>query len=156
MSSFEYLHQEEVGKAIQKCSVPPLCDTDIDPKVIRKCSVPPLCDANIDPKFASRKYNEQIDGAYLRKNLNIGSSANDDTRLKVTNLVKKYWCCFVEENVKIPIPNYKCVINTGDHMPLIAHNIRYGLQETPIMQKAIDSLLHNDQICVNTSSPWLS
>jgi hypothetical protein len=70
--------------------------------------------------------------------------------------VKKYWCCFVEENVKIPIRNYEYVIDTGDHMPLSARNIRYGLHETPIMQKAIDSLLHNDQICLDASSPWLS
>jgi hypothetical protein len=58
MSSFEYLHQEEVGK------------------VIRKCSVPPLCDADIDPKFASREYSEQIDGDYLRK---ISKSAHPST-----------------------------------------------------------------------------
>jgi hypothetical protein len=135
MSSFEYLHQEEVGK------------------VIRKCSVPPLRDADIDPKFTSREYNKLIDGDYLRRNLNIGSSVDDTTRLQVTNLVKKYWCCFVEENVKIPIRNYECVIDTGDHMPLSVRNIRYGLHETPIMQKAIDSLLHNNQICLDTSSP---
>jgi hypothetical protein len=93
---------------------------------------------------------------YLRKNLNIGSSIDDDTILKITNLVKKYWCCFVEENVKIPIWNYECAIDTGNHMPLSARNICYGLHKTPIIQKAIDRLSHNDQICIVTSSPWFS
>jgi hypothetical protein len=47
-------------------------------------------------------------------------------------------------------------ISTGNRKPTVARNIRYGIHETPIMQKAIKSLLLNDQIEINDDSSWLS
>jgi hypothetical protein len=107
-----------------------------------------LCNDRYSPIVLSGVINKDDRNAQ-KSCTNLPAIVGDATRLKVTNLVKKYLCCFVEENVKIPIRNYECVIDTGDHMPLSARNIRYGLHETPIMQKAIDSLLHNDQICID-------
>jgi hypothetical protein len=72
------------------------------------------------------------------------------------SLIKKYWCCFCESNVKLHIKGYECVIDTGDSKPTVARNIRYGIHETPIMQKAIESLLANDQIAIDDDSSWLS
>jgi hypothetical protein len=58
--------------------------------------------------------------------------------------------------VKIHIKGYECVIDTGDSKPTVARNIRYGIHETPIMQRAIESLLSNDQIEIDDDSSWLS
>jgi hypothetical protein len=64
--------------------------------------------------------------------------------------------CFCKENVKIHIKGYECVIDAGNSKPAIARNIRYGVHETPMMQKAIESLLLNNQIEIDNGSSWLS
>ena len=56
----------------------------------------------------------------------------------------------------IPIRDYQVVIDTGDHAPVATKNYRYGMHESPIMQKAIDALLSNDQIGTTTIGRWLS
>ena len=88
--------------------------------------------------------------------MNCGANTPTDVTAKLISLIKKYWCCFCEENVKIHIKGYECVIDTGDSKPTVARNIRYGIHETPIMQKAIESLLKNDQITIDDDSSWLS
>jgi hypothetical protein len=57
--------------------------------------------------------------------------------------------------VKIHIKGYECVIDTGDSKPTVARNIHYGIHETTIMQRAIRSLLSNNQITIDDDSSRL-
>jgi hypothetical protein len=135
---FEFLHEPRVGK------------------VIRKSTRPPLTDADCNPDFIKVKYDDQSDGPFLRKHLNIGSKTPEIICTAIITLIQEYWCCFAECNVTIPITGYECFIDTGKGKPTVARNIHYGLHETPIMQAAIDALLDNKQISVDIHSDWLS
>jgi hypothetical protein len=135
---FELLHHKHVGNSI------------------RKSTKPPLTDADCNPKFIAIQFNQDRDQAYLEKHLKIGPSVPPEIKIRIIALVKKIWCCFYEENVKIPITGYECVIDTGSAIPTITKNIRYGIHKTPVMRLAIDTLLANDQICVDVDSAWLS
>jgi hypothetical protein len=115
-----------------------------------------LTDVDCNPKCIAIRFDQDRDQAYLDKHLRIGPSVPPEIKIRVIALVKKLWCNFYEENVKIPITGYECVIDTGSATPTITWNIRYGNHETPIMQLAIDALLANDQICIDVDSPWLS
>ena len=136
--NFEFLHQNSVGH------------------VIRKSTKPPLTDSDCTPEFIQIEFDPERDNPYFNKHLNIGKNVPDNIRTRIIDLVKKYWCTFYPESVKIPINGYECVIDTGTAQPTVARNIRYGIHETPIMQKAIDALLANDQIYVDVDSSWLS
>jgi hypothetical protein len=108
-----------------------------------------LTDANCNPQFVAIQFNQDRDQAYLEKHLKIGPSVPPEIKIRIIALVKTFWCCFYEENVKIPITGYECVIDTGSAIPTVIH-------ETPIMQLAIDALPANGQICVDVDSAWLS
>ena len=101
--------------------------------VIRKSTQPILTDAACTPEFIKIEYDSARDDAYFTKHFNVGSNVPDDILTRLINLIKKYWCTFYEENVKIPINGYECVIDTGTAQPTVARNIRYGIHETPIM-----------------------
>ena len=94
--NFDFLQQSEVGKVIQK--------------TIKSA----LTDADIDPIFASRTFSPAKHQAQLDKHLKIGGHISSAVKQQIADLVKKYWCCFDDENVKIPIKGYQCVIDTGD------------------------------------------
>jgi hypothetical protein len=82
---FEFLHHKHVGNSI------------------RKSTKPPMTDADCNPKFIAIKFNQERDQAYLEKHLKIGPSVPPEIKIRIIALVKKFWCCFFEENVKIPI-----------------------------------------------------
>ena len=79
-----------------------------------------------------------------------------DIYKQLVQIIKEYWCCFDPEAVKIPMRNYQAYIDTSNQKPVAVQNTRYGLHESPIMQKAIDGLLANDQIEPATDGSWLS
>jgi hypothetical protein len=115
-----------------------------------------LTDNDCNPKFIAIQFEQDRDRAYLDKHLKIGPSVPPEIKTRIIALVKTFWCNFYEENVKIPITGYECVLDTGSATPTVVQNIHYRIHETPIMQLAIDALLANDQICVDVDSPWLS
>jgi hypothetical protein len=125
-------------------------------KVIRKSTRPLLTDADCNPDFIGVEYDEPSDRPFLRKHLNTRSKTPEVICTAIITLIQQYWCCFAKCNVKIPITGYKCFIDTRKGKPTVAHNIHYGLHETPIMQAAINALLDNQQISVNIHSDWLS
>jgi hypothetical protein len=136
--NFEFLHQADVGR------------------LIRKSTKPRLTNSDIDPRFIGIEFSEERDGLYLEKHFVCGADTPPKIKERLLALIKKYWCCFCEENVKLHIQGYECVIDTGDSKPTVARNSRYGIHETPIMQRAIESLLLNDQIELDNDSSWLS
>ena len=79
-----------------------------------------------------------------------------DIQNKLIDIIKENWCCFHPEGVKIPIRDYEVIIDTGTCKPFAAKNKRYGMHEAPIMQKAIDGLLSNDQIGITVDGEWLA
>ena len=48
------------------------------------------------------------------------------------------------------------IINTGNHAPVACRQPRYGMHETPIMQKTIDKLIKLGFIIRDSTSPWTS
>ena len=63
---------------------------------------------------------------------------------------------FIKKNVPITIEDYQCHIDTVDHIPKVATNIRFGMHDTPKMQGAIDSLLQKNQIVPDEESVCLA
>ena len=102
---FEFLQKQSVGH------------------VIRKKTTPPLTDKDCTPEFIKIEFDPERDDAYFQKHFNVGSNVPDDILSRLTNLIKKYWCTFYEENVKIPIDGYGCVIDTGTAQPTVTRNI---------------------------------
>jgi hypothetical protein len=77
-----------------------------------------------------------------------------DLKNRVCSFVQEFWDVFREEGVKIPVRGYEMVIDTGKHRPVACRQPRYGLHETPIMQRAIVKLLDLGFIKPNSTSPW--
>ena len=73
----------------------------------------------------------------------------------VTALVKKYWCVFDEKGLYVPVKDYECVIDTGNHRPIAVTKINYGPQESIIMRKCIAALLKLGHIHQVYDGPWL-
>ena len=138
LDDFQFLHESEVGK------------------VIRKSTQQPLTDADCTPEFIDKTFNADEHQKYLDDNLHIGEDVPTNIKQELIDLIKEFWCIFDEDNVMITIKGYQCVIDTGENKPTVARNIRYGIHETPIMEKAIHGLLSNNQIEADTTSSWLS
>ena len=75
---------------------------------------------------------------------------------RVEAIVKKYWSCFREDGLVVPIKGYEMVIDTGASPPLNCKKLHYGVRESPIMQKTIDNLLKTGFIIDDYDSPWNS
>ncbi len=90
----------------------------------------------------------------MRHYLNL-SHLKPHVRNRVYDLVKKYWPVFDANGVFVPVKNYKCVIDTGDSLPIAIKKILYGLKETPIMWKAITALENIGQIHQIMDGCWL-
>ena len=63
-------------------------------------------------------------------------------------VIKKYWRVFSKQGVTTPVKDYECEIDTGDAKPIRCKNPIFGPHETPIIKKAIATLvqLGPDQI----------
>ena len=109
-----------------------------------------------DKKFITLQYCDKKHKKFLTSNLKIGANVPHDIKSQLISLIKEFWCCFDPEGVKIPIRDYEVVIDTGNNKPVATKNRRYGMHEAPIMQKAIDALLGNDQIGLTELGEWLS
>lgn len=106
-----------------------------------------------NPEF-DYKYNESVDREELDKNLILDKHICKDHENRIRDFVIRFWDVFREEGVKIPIQGYEMVVDTGDHKPIKVPLPRYGLFESPIMQKTIDWLLELKHIRLDNTSPW--
>ena len=79
-----------------------------------------------------------------------------EVRDRVTDIVKKYWSCFREAGLTIPIVGYKMVIDTGSSPPVYCKKLHYGVHESPIMQQTIDALQKIGFIMEDKTSTWNS
>ena len=121
--------------------------------VLRKyneASLPPP-----NPKF-HRVYDNSIDSKELEANLRLDSSTPIDIQKRIRKFVIEFWDVFSEAGVCIPIRGYEMIINTGNHAPVACRQPRYGMHETPIMQKTIDKLIKLGFIIRDSTSPWAS
>eukprot|EP00984_Skeletonema_dohrnii_P006306 scaffold2258_cov84-Skeletonema_dohrnii-CCMP3373.AAC.7 len=71
-------------------------------------------------------------------------------------LIKEFWCVFNPRGRMVPVKDYTCSIDTGDHPGICAKNPTYGPLEKPLIDKAIAGLLELDQIIPTHDGPWLS
>ena len=124
--------------------------------VIQKSTKPCRKQGDYNPDFIKNIYNHKKHDNYLNTNITIGNTVPQDIKKKLLDVIKEYWCCFDPDGVKIPISDYEVVIDTGTNKPVSTKSYRYGMHESPIMQKAVDALHHNDQIGTTTQGGWLS
>jgi hypothetical protein len=89
--------------------------------ILRKLKHPPPPLDVVDPGFHF-PFDEAIHGERLCAQLNL-SHLDPSIQLKVTALVKKYWSVFDEHGVRVPVRNYKRVIDTGDAHPITVKKI---------------------------------
>ena len=92
-------------------------------------------------------FDEKLHGPELNSRLKLPANLSPAIKARLLALIKKYFCCFIKANVPITINDYECHIDTGDAAPIVAKNIRFGIHETPIMQRAIDGLLQKKPNC---------
>ena len=121
--------------------------------VLRKRQHPAPSVDSIDPKFAC-SYDEALHGERLMKELDL-SHLDRDTQVKIRDLIKKYWSVFDEAGVNVPIKDYECEIDTGDHRPIAIKKINYGPRETPILRKCIATLSKLGHIRQIHDGQWL-
>ena len=137
LDGFDFIFKQTNEKVMSKSS-----------QVMRKAG-------DYSPEF-QLEYNESIHGEEFRRRAKFPPNANPKGIKMIKDLIKEYWCCFCEANVPVTIRDYKCHIDTGKSEPTVAKNIRFGIHEKPIMEKAINALLEKKQIVVDTESQWLS
>jgi hypothetical protein len=121
--------------------------------ILRKLQHPPPPLDVVDPAFHF-PYEEAIRGDRLWSQLNI-SNLPPSSWDKVINLGKKYLTVFDGRGVWVSVKNYKCIINTGNTLPMTVKKIHYGPKEIPIMKKAITALLKAGHICQIHDGWWL-
>ena len=95
----------------------------------------------MDPQFNVR-FNEVLHGEYPRENLHVGH-VSPACAARLTALIKKYWCVFNPDEVRLPITiiGYECDINTGNVAAVRSGKIRYGIREAVVMRKHIAALI---------------
>ena len=108
-----------------------------------------------DPKFYV-DYDEDKHFAELSNFLKFEDHVPKEVQKRVEELVKKYWSCFREDGLVVPIKGYEMVIDTGASPPVNCKKLHYGVHESPIMQKIIDNLLKTGFIIGDYDSPWNS
>ena len=130
---FDFLFERKYGKFIVK-------DKTIGPEL------PP-----VTPAFQV-DYNPATDSSIIDKGLKFDDHVPTSVRTRIRQLIINYWCCFREQGLTIPIKGYEKVIDTGSAPPVNCKKIHYGIHESPIMQKTIDTLLSNDMIIEDNNS----
>lgn len=136
-ADFDFLFEKKYGKFIKK------------PKNL-ETALPPLT-----PEFQVQ-FDNAKDTKILNKLLKFDNDVPIDVQSKIKDLVIKYWCCFREEGLSIPVHGYEMIIDTGASPPVNCKKVHYGLHESPIMQKTIDNLLSNGLIIQDSDSSWNS
>ena len=102
------------------------------------------------------EYDESKHSAEFNKYLKFDDAVPQKVRDRVTHIVKKYWSCFREGGLTIPIVGYEMVIDTGSSPPVNSKKLHYGEHESPIMHNTIDALQKTGFIIEDKISPWNS
>ena len=126
---------------------------EVNGEFIRKCRHPARLLDDIDPAF-NTKFDPTIHSKDL-KELKTGHLPPDNSS-KLIALVKEFWCVFDKKGLLVPVKDYECVIDTGNHPPIACRNPNYGHHEIPIMKEAIGKLLELNQIKQVFDGAWLS
>ena len=98
-------------------------------------------------------YNESEHRMELDKDLRFGSAVDSATRAAVTNIIKKYWDCFVKNGAKRTIIGYEFGIDTSGAKPVCCRKPSYGPYESKIIMSQIEDLLGNKWI-EECGGPW--
>ena len=135
MNDFEYMLPEVRGEFIRKRRHPARSLNDIDPE-----------------------FNTQFDPALHGEALKELKTDHlpPDIASKLIELVKEFWCVFDKNGLLVPVKDYECVIDTGNHPPIACRNPRYGHHEIPLMKEAIDKLCELKQTKQIFDGAWLS
>ena len=120
-NDFDYLLHNTVGNVIRK----------------RKHPAPSLDD--IDPAFFV-PFDRSTHGAILDQQLKIDHLPPDQQQ-QLRAVIINYWSVFNPDGLHVPVRDYECVIDTGNHRPISVQKIHYGPREIPIMEKSIAALL---------------
>ena len=111
-------------------------------KFLRKRRHPARPLNDIDPEF-NTKFDPELHGEDI-KELQTAHLPSDIAS-ELIALVKEFWCVFDKRGLLVPVKDYECVIDTGNHPPIACRNPNYGHHEIPIMKDAIGKLLELNQ-----------
>jgi len=92
------------------------------------------------------KFDEAEDLVELQTNLKVGATVLPEYKVKVEEIIKKYWDCFCLKGARRPILDYEFCIDTGASPPVCCRRPSYGPHEKPIIMEQIKLLLANDWI----------
>ena len=98
-------------------------------------------------------FNESDHLQELQKDLRFGTAVDSSTQLAVTDIIKKYWDCFIKEGAKRTILGYEFGIDTTGAKPVCYRKPSYGPYESKVIMKEIEDLLHNRWI-EECGGPW--
>ena len=98
-------------------------------------------------------YNHSIHSKELHSDLELESCCPHDLNLKILDIIKEYWDCFVTSGCKRTIIGYVFHIDTGNATPVCCKKPAYGYFESEIILKQIQDLLINTWIR-RCGGPW--
>ncbi|MFN3129889.1 reverse transcriptase domain-containing protein, partial [Roseibium sp.] len=75
---------------------------------------------------------------------------------RLLDLLKEFWCVFNPDGRVVPVRDYTCSIDTGNHPGVYVKNPTYGPHESPIIDKSIAALLKVGQVSQVYGGSWLS
>jgi hypothetical protein len=135
---FESILPEASGRSVRRRQFPPRSISDVDP------------DFNV--QFDQALHGEQIEKELLSRITHLPQHQQRAIR----GIVEEFWCLFDRKGLLMPIKDYLCEIDTGNHRPIAVKNPTYGPLETPIVEKAINQLVELNMARQVFDGSWLS
>ena len=96
---------------------------------------------------------QSLDQVELDLDLRMGDEADEDTKLEVVRIIKKYWDSFCKRGAKRTVLGYEFAIDTGTAKPICCRKPSYGPYEGEIIMTQIRQLLGNEWID-KCKGPW--
>ena len=93
---------------------------------------------------------------FLDKNLKVPDDLDPALKAELLDIIKTHWDAFDPEGAGRPMLGFEFCIDTGASQPVKCAQTRYGIHESPIIQKHINDLQNNNHIRKLLGGSWLS
>ena len=135
-------------KVVNEYTTPNLDDNDIDDIFYygqySKCVYKPNLDWSDDSaRMDIITYYEAIHAAELTKDLKFDDFVDTITCATITDIITKYWDCFIKEGANRTILGYEFGVDTGGSKSIWCRKPSYGPYESMVIMEQITQLLGN-------------
>jgi len=96
---------------------------------------------------------QSLDQVELALDFRMDDKADEDTKIEVVCIIKKYWDSFCKHGAKRTVLGYEFAIDTGTAKPICCRKPSYGPYEGEIIMTQIHQLLGNAWID-KCKGPW--